>query len=59
MITALARDSVDDLHRLLRGAPDGRAIRLGVIRRGARVDVDITPVASAGSVGPAARPAAR
>lgn len=48
-------DSVDDLHRLLRGAPDGRAIRLGVIRRGARIDVDITPVASAGSVGPAAR----
>jgi S1-C subfamily serine protease len=35
--------SVDDLHRMLRNWPAGTQLRLGVIRRGARIDLDITP----------------
>ena len=36
-------ESVDDLHRVLRNWPQGQASRVGVIRRGARIDLDITP----------------
>ncbi|MGE5187262.1 MAG: S1C family serine protease, partial [Acidobacteriota bacterium] len=36
-------ESVDDLHRVLRTWQAGRAAKLGVIRRGARIDLDITP----------------
>jgi len=36
-------ESVDDLHRALRSWPAGNTLRLGVIRRGARIDLDITP----------------
>ena len=39
-----AIENVDDLHRALRTWQAGAAARLGVIRRGARVDLDITPV---------------
>ncbi len=35
--------SVDELHRALRGCKPGAAIRLAVIRRGARIDLDVTP----------------
>jgi S1-C subfamily serine protease len=38
-----AIESVDDLHRALRGSQAGIPHKLGVIRRGARVDLDITP----------------
>lgn len=37
-------ESVDDLHAQLRGWAAGERVRLGVIRRGARIDLDITPV---------------
>jgi S1-C subfamily serine protease len=37
---------VDDLHRLLRDWPPGQAAPIVVIRRGARVDVSITPASS-------------
>jgi S1-C subfamily serine protease len=43
----LAIDGVDALHRALRTAPTGRAVPLVVIRRGARVTVDVTPTWSA------------
>jgi S1-C subfamily serine protease len=43
---ALAIESVDDLHRALRGWTGG-AVALAVIRRGARVAIDITPAWSA------------
>ncbi|HEY5951066.1 MAG TPA: trypsin-like peptidase domain-containing protein [Kofleriaceae bacterium] len=36
-------ESVDDLHKALRTWELGKPVRLGVIRRGARVDLDITP----------------
>jgi S1-C subfamily serine protease len=39
----LAVDGVDALHRALRTWPAGQPVRLGVIRRGARLAVDITP----------------
>jgi serine protease Do len=39
-------ESVDDLHKALRTWPPGTTARLGVIRRGARVDLDITPALS-------------
>jgi S1-C subfamily serine protease len=35
--------TVDDLHKALRTWPLGNTARLGVIRRGVRVDLDITP----------------
>jgi S1-C subfamily serine protease len=38
-----ALESVDDLHKVLRTWEPGKTVRLGVIRRGARVDLDITP----------------
>jgi S1-C subfamily serine protease len=38
-----AIESVDDLHRVLRTWQAGTAARLGVIRRGVRIDLDITP----------------
>lgn len=37
-------ESVDGLHRILRGWQAGLSARLVVIRRGARLDLDITPV---------------
>ena len=37
-------ESVDELHRILRGWQAGLSARLVVIRRGARLDLDITPV---------------
>ena len=40
-------ESVDDLHKALRTWEPGKAVRLGVIRRGARVDLDITPALAA------------
>jgi S1-C subfamily serine protease len=40
-------DGVDALHRALRTWPAGRAATLGVIRRGARIAVEITPAWSA------------
>jgi S1-C subfamily serine protease len=36
-------ESVDDLHRVLRNHPAGAPVRLGLIRRGARLDLEITP----------------
>jgi S1-C subfamily serine protease len=36
-------ESVDDLHKALRNLAAGASVRLGIIRRGARVDLDITP----------------
>jgi S1-C subfamily serine protease len=36
-------ESVDDLHRVLRSHPAGGAAKLGVIRRGARIEIEITP----------------
>lgn len=36
---------VDDLHKALRTWPIGKPARLGVIRRGVRVDLEITPAA--------------
>ncbi len=38
-------ESVDALHRALRTWPLGTPARLGVIRRGVRVDLEVTPVA--------------
>jgi S1-C subfamily serine protease len=38
-----AIESVDDLHRALRDREAGKTLRLAVIRRGARLDVDVTP----------------
>lgn len=38
-----AIESVDDLHKALRNLATGASVRLGIIRRGARVDLDITP----------------
>ncbi len=38
-----AIESVDDLHKALRTWPPGQPARLGVIRRGARVDLEVTP----------------
>ncbi len=35
---------IDELHRALRNWPAGSAVTLGVIRRGTRIAVDITPV---------------
>jgi S1-C subfamily serine protease len=40
-------DGVDALHRALRTWPAGRAATLGVLRRGARIAVEITPAWSA------------
>jgi len=37
-------ESVDELHRVLRGWQAGLSARLSVIRRGVRLDLDITPV---------------
>jgi S1-C subfamily serine protease len=37
-------ESVDQLHRVLRDWEAGKQTRLGVIRRGVRVDLDITPI---------------
>ena len=37
-------ESVDDLHRVLRDREAGSVARLGVIRRGLRLDLDITPI---------------
>jgi S1-C subfamily serine protease len=37
-------DSVDALHRVLRSFEAGKIAKLGVIRRGVRIDLDITPV---------------
>jgi S1-C subfamily serine protease len=37
-------ESVDELHRILRGWQAGLSARLAVIRRGVRLDLDITPV---------------
>jgi hypothetical protein len=34
---------VDELHRVLRERTTGTPTRLGVIRRGQRLDLDITP----------------
>ena len=36
-------ENVDDLHRLLRTYAAGASAKLGVLRRGARIDVEITP----------------
>jgi S1-C subfamily serine protease len=36
-------EGVDQLHRILRTWPAGTQARIGVIRRGARLDLDITP----------------
>jgi S1-C subfamily serine protease len=36
-------ESVDELHKALRTWEPNKPVRLGVIRRGARVDLDITP----------------
>jgi S1-C subfamily serine protease len=36
-------ESIDELHRVLRTWPEGNSARIGVIRRGARIDLDITP----------------
>jgi S1-C subfamily serine protease len=38
-----AIDSVDVLHRVLRSFQAGKSARLGIIRRGVRIDLDITP----------------
>jgi S1-C subfamily serine protease len=38
-----AIESVDDLHRVLRNWPAQQIARVGVIRRGARIDLDLTP----------------
>jgi serine protease Do len=38
-----AIETLDDLHKALRTWQPDKAVRLGVIRRGARVDLDITP----------------
>jgi S1-C subfamily serine protease len=38
-----AIESVDDLHRVLRTHSAGEAVKLGVVRRGARLDLEITP----------------
>jgi S1-C subfamily serine protease len=38
-----AIESVDDLHKALRTWPPGQPAPLGVIRRGARVDLEVTP----------------
>lgn len=38
---------VDELHRLLRSWPAGKATTLSIIRRGARITLDITPVMAA------------
>jgi S1-C subfamily serine protease len=40
---AVALDGVDALHRALRTWPAGQSAELGVIRRGARITVEITP----------------
>ncbi len=37
-------ESVDDLHKALRAHSAGAATRLGIIRRGTRIDLEITPV---------------
>jgi S1-C subfamily serine protease len=39
---ALAIESIDDLHRALRSWPGG-AVQLHIIRRGARLDAEVTP----------------
>ena len=36
-------ESVDELHRMLRTWEAGKTARVGIIRRGARIDLDITP----------------
>jgi S1-C subfamily serine protease len=36
-------ESIDDLHRVLRTWVAGQPARVGVIRRGARIDLDLTP----------------
>ncbi len=36
-------ESVDDLHKALRSHVSGASVRLGIIRRGTRIDLDITP----------------
>jgi S1-C subfamily serine protease len=38
-----AIESVDDLHRALRDREAGKMLRLAVIRRGARLEVEVTP----------------
>ncbi|MEO8548348.1 MAG: trypsin-like peptidase domain-containing protein [Kofleriaceae bacterium] len=42
-LDATAITDIDLLHRALRDREAGKPIKLGVIRRGARVDLDITP----------------
>lgn len=37
-------ESVDDLHKALRAHTVGTSVRLGIIRRGVRIDLDLTPV---------------
>jgi S1-C subfamily serine protease len=36
-------ESVDELHKALRSTQPGVAVRIGVIRRGTRIDLEITP----------------
>jgi S1-C subfamily serine protease len=38
-----AIESIDDLHKALRGNTGGSAVRLGIIRRGTRIELEITP----------------
>jgi S1-C subfamily serine protease len=42
-LDGLAITDIDVLHRALRDRPAGKTYKLGVIRRGARLDLDITP----------------
>ncbi|MEO6774005.1 MAG: trypsin-like peptidase domain-containing protein [Kofleriaceae bacterium] len=42
-LDGLAITDIDVLHRALRDRPAGKAYKLGVIRRGTRLDLDITP----------------
>ena len=42
-LDGIAITDIDVLHRALRDRPAGQTYKLGVIRRGARLDLDITP----------------
>jgi S1-C subfamily serine protease len=42
-LDGLSITDIDVLHRALRDRPAGKTYKLGVIRRGARLDLDITP----------------
>jgi S1-C subfamily serine protease len=42
-LDSVAITDIDVLHRALRDRPAGKTYKLGVVRRGARLDLDITP----------------